>query len=104
MNVRETDSVAPELRRIASYLENERRGTGLRFFDAYDIILDTIRRFPQFYPVVEDEVPPHEIRNAIFDRLDYRAIYIVRPDEVVILAVTHTSRRPRHWHHRLDEL
>lgn len=67
-------------------------------------IYDTIGRFPQLYSPVEDGLPPHEIRNALFDHFDYRVIYTVRPDEAVVLTVTHTSRRPRHWHHRLDEL
>lgn len=84
-------------------LESERRGTGFRFADAYERVRETLERFPQLFSPVEDDVPPHEIRNAILERFDYRVVYLVRPDEAVILAVAHTDRRPGHWHRRLDD-
>ena len=66
--------------------------------------MEQIERLPQFGPLVEDDHPPHEVRNALLrSPFDQRVIYLVRPDEAVILAVSHTSRRPYHWHRRLAE-
>lgn len=103
MNVRALDSVEADLDRITQHLERERSGWGFKFMDAYDRIYETIERLPQLYPPAEDSVPSLEIRNAIFDRFDYRVIYLVKPDEAVILTVAHTSRRPEHWHRRLTD-
>ena len=103
MNVRALDSVEADLDLITKFLETQRIGWGFRFVDAYDQVYDTIEQFPQLYPLVEDGLPPHEVRNAVLDRFDYRIVYLVRPDEAVILTVTHTSRRPKHWHDRLDD-
>lgn len=102
MKVHALDAVEDDLHRAARYYEAERSGWGCLFVDSYLRILQTVERFPQFYSLVDDGVPNLEIRNAIFDRFDYRAIYIVRPAEAVILTVTHPRRRPRHWHDRLD--
>lgn len=90
------DAVEDDLDAITRYLEQQRSGTSFRFLDAYNQAFDTIRRFPQFYPLVEDDHPPHEVRNAVLHPFDYRVVYLVRPAEAVILAVTHTSRRPGH--------
>lgn len=103
MKVRALDSVEADLDRIARYLERERPGWGFKFVDVYDAVYATIERLPQLYPLVDDGYPPHEIRNAILDHFDYRVIYAVKPDEAVILTVTHTSRRPKHWHDRLAD-
>lgn len=103
MNVRELDDIAAEVRRLAGHFERQRRGSGVRFFDSYDNVLLTLARFPQFYPLVEDDCPPHEVRNAVLDPFDYRVIHFVRPTEVVIFAVAHTGRRPGHWHRRLAD-
>ncbi len=104
MIVRTLDSANGDIIAVARSINRERIGWGDRFFNEYQRIAELIERYPQLYSPVEDGLPPHEIRNAIFARFDYRLIYVVRADEAVILAVTHTSRRPRHWHHRLDEL
>ena len=104
MIVRTLDSANTDILAIGRSINRERVGWDDLFFNEYQRIAELIERYPQLYSPVEDGLPPHEIRNAIFARFDYRLIYVVCPDEAVILAVAHTSRRPRHWHHRLDEL
>lgn len=103
MTVRELSNVAAELDRISSHLESERRGRGLKFLRAFHAAVAQIRQFPQIYSLADDGLPPHEVRNAILERFDYRVVYLVRPDEVVLLTVAHTSRRPEHWHRRLAD-
>ena len=88
---------------ISRTINGERAGWGDRFLDELAKIAETLERFPQLYPPAEDGLQPHEVRNAVMDRFDYRVIYLVRPDEAVILAVSHTSRRPYHWHRRLAD-
>ena len=38
------------------------------------------------------------------ERFEYRVIYVVRDEEVVVVAVIHARRRAGFWLHRLDEL
>lgn len=92
MNVRELPATLDDIMAAVAYLERQRSGTGDRLILAYEDAVDQIERFPQFYPLVEDDHPPHEIRNALLHPFDYRLIYLVRPTEAVALAVSHTSR------------
>lgn len=103
MNVRELPAALDDVKAAVAYLERQRSGTGGRLVRAYEYIVEQIERFPQFYPLVDDDHPPHEVRNAVLDPFDYRVIYLVRPNEAVVLAVSHTSRRPYHWHRRLAD-
>lgn len=103
MTTRTLASAETDLAAAADKLELARRGVGARFLQAYYSTFATIQRFPQLYSLVADGVPGLEIRNAILERYGHRVVYPVRPYEVVILAVAHTSRRPEHWHRRLDD-
>jgi plasmid stabilization system protein ParE len=100
MKVRALQAATDDLKSAADYLEAARSGTGGRLIAAYREVVRQLRIFPQLFSLVEDDFPPHEVRNAILERFYYRVIYLVKPDEAVILAVTHTSRRPEHWHGR----
>lgn len=104
MNIRTLPVAEDELAAAARRLERARPRWGGRLLSEYHAALENVERFPQLYPLVEDEVPDREFRNAIFERLKYRVVYEVRSDEVVVVAVLHTDRRPNLWHFRLDEL
>jgi len=103
MKVRSLVVAEDDARSAAEYLESERTGLRQRFFQEFRRVVANIRRFPQMYALVDDNIPGHEIRNAILERLKFRIVYFVAPTEVVIVAVDHTSRRPGHWHQRLNE-
>ena len=103
MTVRTLVPADDEMNAVVDDLEYHRRGTGKRFLAAFRQVYSNVERFPQMYSLVDDDFPGYEVRNAIVERFHYRVIYLVRPDELVILAVAHTSRRPGHWHGRLDD-
>jgi hypothetical protein len=42
-----------------------------------------------------------EIRRAFVNRFPYSIAYVLRDDELVILAVAHHSRGPRYWRRSL---
>ena len=104
MNVRVLEPAEDDLRFAVRRLERARPRWGDRLLAEYRNALENIERFPQLYPLVEDELPGREFRNAILERLKYRIVYEVRTTEVVVVAVLHTDRRPNLWHSRLDEL
>ena len=103
MTVRALAPAEADLLAAAGYLNGERPGVGDRLVDQYERVLATVERLPQLYPLVDDEVPEREFRNAILTRFRYRVVYEVRPDEVVVVAVAHTSLHPTHWHARVAD-
>lgn len=98
MTVVELETVPPALHAAARVLETARRGRGARLLVEYRSALESIERFPALYPLVADPLPSRECRNALLGRLPYLVVYEVRPDEVLVVALIHTSRRDGVWH------
>ena len=62
-------------------------------FDAeFDKALQTIGADPRRFPLCDER---H--RFYLMDRYPYQVIYREEPDEVVVIAVAHSKRRPRYW-------
>ena len=59
----------------------------------------SILLFPQAAPMIGQRT-----RRFIFSGFPYDLIYCASPDEVVIVAFAHHSRRPGYWKDRLSEL
>ena len=55
-----------------------------------------IEKFPRAWPPVEPEG-----RWYILGRFPFAIVYVEERGEIVILAVSHLSRRRDYWHHRL---
>jgi plasmid stabilization system protein ParE len=64
----------------------------LRFLAELDAAIRAIEEAPLRWPVF-----CHEARRYRFDRFPYALIYFVDEDEVFIVAVAHSSRRPGYW-------
>jgi hypothetical protein len=47
---------------------------------------------------------PFEIRRALVKRHPYLIVYAILTDQLVILAIAHTSQRPGYWHKRAADL
>lgn len=90
-----------EMANAARHLERERPGYGLDFFDACDRAVDDMAQTPRQYPHAEDAPPGREVRYVYLSRYHYRVLYLVLPNELVIVAFAHTSREPGYWHDRL---
>lgn len=76
----------------------QRSPDAARAFDAeFDRALDQIVRTPQRWAS-----GPYDTRRFLLRRFPYLVIYRERdPDQVQILAVAHTSRRPNYWRDRV---
>jgi hypothetical protein len=86
----------------AMELENARRGIGFAFTRAYEQALVKIAESPTFYPRAEDAPDGIDTRYIYLARFRYRIVYVVLNDELLVVAVAHTSRAPEYWHMRLD--
>ena len=78
------------------YLDGQEFGLGLRLTRE---IYSTIRRIvenPNAWPKSSSRT-----RRCFTKRFRYQIIYQIRNDEIHIVAVAHTSRRPGYWKSRL---
>lgn len=48
-------------------------------------------------------ITPHEIRRAKVRRHPYLVVYAVLPDQLVVLAIAHTGKRPGYWRERIEK-
>jgi plasmid stabilization system protein ParE len=67
-------------------------GLGRDFMACVDDRVQVIRKFPQAYPVVHQE-----IRRAVIRRFPYSLFYLPTPQAIIVLSVFHSSRKPINW-------
>jgi hypothetical protein len=95
------EEAAEEAIEAAAWYERERAGLGVEFSDAVDTAID----------LLEDEIVPLTImlgaagargaRRLVLKRFPYDVVVSVLPEEIVVVAVAHQSRRPGYWRDRL---
>ncbi|RLS40398.1 MAG: type II toxin-antitoxin system RelE/ParE family toxin [Planctomycetota bacterium] len=86
----------------AIWYEDRRSGLGDEFVTEMRSAFDMIRQNPLNAPKLEYYSGPHEIRRQMLHRFPYAVVYLCRADEIVVVAVAHSRRRPLHWLNRLD--
>lgn len=89
---------------IAAALWYDDRQVGLAdaFLAEMQAAFESIRHAPQSMALLEYYAGKHEVRRCLMHRFPYAMIFVCRPDEVVIVAVAHTRRRPLYWLNRLS--
>jgi plasmid stabilization system protein ParE len=85
-----------DLRETARYYESQRRGLGKEFRAEVLAEVARIEGSPEALPVLEEGV-----RRGRVHRFPYGVFYRIHNQEIVIIAVSHLSRRPGHWLSRL---
>ena len=84
----------------ATWYDERRPGLGDDFLDAYAAALEVIESHPRRYARLETTRSPREFRRYLLRRFPYAIIYEILADELVVLAVAHSSRRPNFWRRR----
>ena len=80
-----------ELDEAMGWYERQKPGLGLELKDAVDQMLARIAESPgRFRPV------RGEVRRALLRRFPYAIHFLPEPNAIVVLAVFHTKRDPRH--------
>ena len=86
-----------ELAEAVRWYETRRSGLGGDFYDAIVRTIDLIRSHPEIGTARTGRLPNRQLRVA---RFPYRIVYRIRVEDIYIVAVAHTSRRPGYWRHR----
>jgi plasmid stabilization system protein ParE len=97
--LRVAESAATELADAIRWYEQQRSGLGVDFRDLVVAAFDTITGQPDSGSLVAT-ASTFVVRRLLIPRFAYQVIYYLRHDEIVVVAVAHTSRRPNYWRTR----
>lgn len=80
----------------AKFYEERQDGLGKRFVEALTDAITRIRRTPELFGMVDDN-----IRKCRILRFPYGVIYRDKKKSVEIIAVMHLKRKPDYWKKRV---
>lgn len=95
--VRFSPEVPDELAEAALWYEARRAGLGAEFLSEVEAVLPLIESRPRSFHRLEGVAPTLEVRRALLARFPYALVFLVRPEELRVLAVAHAKRRPGYW-------
>ena len=87
-----------ELRSAARDVEKRRPGLGRELVHEFRVALARISFLPR-----ASRIERGEIRVQSMARFPYRIYYLVRNDEILVIAMGHRRRRPSYWRNRVEE-
>ena len=85
-----------EIQEAFDWYEERSEGLGTEFLRAADACLSGVRRNPDAYQAVHNEV-----RRALLRKFPYALFYLVRADTIIVLACFHVKRSPADWQRRV---
>jgi plasmid stabilization system protein ParE len=90
--VRLRDEADRDLADAASWYEQQRAGLGHEFLDDAQSLFDRIGEEPLNFPVIY-----RRARRAVMNRFPFCVYFVVERTDIVVFAVIHGTRHPRHW-------
>ena len=98
--VRILEEASQEAIEAAAWYEYEQPGLGAEFFAAVDEAIDVIEE--NFLPLspLPEEAGNTGAKRLILESFPYDLIAIELPEEAVVIAVAHQSRKPGYWRKR----
>jgi len=98
--VRILEEASQEAIEAAAWYEYEQAGLGAEFFADIDAAIDVIEE--NFIPLspLPEEAGDTGAKRLILDRFPYDIVAIELPEETVVIAVAHHSRKPGYWRNR----
>jgi toxin ParE1/3/4 len=84
-------AASAEFAEAVRWYEQKRTGLGGEFFDAVTHAVELILTRPEIGAAAG------RTRSWLLTRFPYRLVYRVREQDVYIVAIAHTSRRPGYW-------
>jgi plasmid stabilization system protein ParE len=98
MRIRFSEIANNELVDAFDWYERQQDGLGSRFKNAVRDAARQIARTPLLFPVELEDV-----RRYVMNRFPYTLRYVLRGDEVWVVAVSHQHRRPDYWVERIND-
>jgi len=85
-----------ELNHTVKYYESQHKGLGKRFLIYFQNSILKIQSFPLMYHQIEEN-----LRQCRLSRFPYGIIYRLKDEQIEIIAVMHTHRKPGYWKERI---
>lgn len=85
-----------ELWDAVAYYEDKSPGLGLDFEAEVERSVDSIKRFPERWPLREDGT-----RRYLTHRFPYLVVYIYFEVQIWIISIAHCRRKPGYWSDRI---
>ena len=92
MRIRFSEIAHNELIDACDWYERQQAGLGARFRAEVRNAAIRIERSPLLFPVEF-----YEVRRYVMNRFPYSLRYVLRGDEIWVMAVSHHHRRPDYW-------
>jgi plasmid stabilization system protein ParE len=86
------------------YYERARVGLGDTFAQDVERVLAVTLEFPEIGSAVTDTPPELNVRRRLVKRFGVEIDYVVRDEELIVIAVFHCKRRPGYWRDRLTKI
>ena len=84
------------------YLNRQSHELGIRFLDDLDLTLLDILERPESFSKLETLPDDEPYQRALLRTFRYAVIFELLADEILVVAVVHTSRRPNYWLRRRE--
>ena len=97
MTLRVLQTALNESERAVRWYEAQRPGLGAAFSIALEEALTAIESEPARYPGMDNPPRSRNIHFYLLSQYPYIIHYEMRADEILVLAISHTSRRPGYW-------
>ena len=100
MRARVLKEAEAELHEAMLWYEDRKDGLGLEFYESVTETMIAIGESPLRFPLYEAAKTRYEYHRAPVPRFPYIVVYESRADEILIVAVAHTSQQPGYWESR----
>lgn len=83
-------------------VDDRRPGLGAEFLDELERVVGLVTQRPRSFPRLKDPAAGLEVRRALLPRFPYAVAFMEMAEEIRILAVCHSARRPGYWLDRVE--
>lgn len=87
-----------EITEAAIFYESKSQGLGAEFLDDIQRAINRVCTHPE-----SGQKYKNNFRRYLLRKFPFSLIYNIEQDHILILAVTHHSRRPNYWKDRIEE-
>lgn len=96
MKVRILAEAEEEIESARRYLNAQSPSLGARFLSDLETTLSKILKRPLWFGKLET-LPDSPYRVASLKRFRYAVVFEILPDEILVVAIAHTSREQNYW-------
>jgi hypothetical protein len=90
-----------EVHRTIAWYDDQRAGLGDEFLQELKLAFERIEAAPDRFGRVLSSPTKDDIRGCRLKRFPYLVYYRLRSEGVLVIAISHTSRKPFYWLNRL---